>query len=478
MVELQRVPVLEGIRQDDPSFVYLPGRGAYPRASWLSHAVENRALQFWKEPLQRWEYIPRSFTIPDGDRLLTVDVASLDIGNRSAKLCAQNSAHRLVTLELPAIVQPVPTNIRAGVLTNTVWRVTSDENPEDLWAGEEAAEGGRGFLVGSTEERFHDKTYLTFLKIALAQLLFTAGYRDTVRLALGIGVRNSEVRVGRQGQEVEPQVLEAIKALKGTFTVKRTLPGGEESVLTVTIERLYPAIQTLGAFFAYFYNLLCDPAQTEFKTIGVLDWGTGDLGYGIARYVEGRPLQIQADPIAPGMIRVAEALKATINSNFRGMNYTSTMALQALIKGYITVGGKDVRLGGVLPFPQAGTLQPGEEPQRAEQRSQAQANERWLLFNSALDNAVQSLLVDANPKMQLGDQLLLNVGGGLKVPTMARQLAERLKGLKSSEEYYLLAPEEVTTVLNAIGLYVYTYWQLLLILRRMNRQADPQMPGK
>jgi hypothetical protein len=475
MLETQSVHAFEGIRQDDTTFVYLPGRGAYPRASWLSHAVENRPLQIWMEQLQRWEYIPRSFTISDGDRLLTVDVAALDIGNRSAKLCTQNSAHQLVTLETPAIVQPVPKNIRAGTLTNTVWRVVSDENPEDLWAGEEAADGGRGFPVGGTEERFHDRTYLTFLKISLAQLLFKAGYRDTVRLALGIGIRNSEVKVGRQGQEVDPQVLEAIKALKGTFSVRRTLPNGGESELTVIIDRLYPAIQTLGAFFAYFYNLLCDPAQTEFKTIGVLDWGTGDLGYGIARYVEGRPLQIQADPIAPGMIRVAEALKATINSSFRGMNYTTTMALQALIHGYITIGGKDVRLGGTLPYPEAGVLQSGNGSQRAQQ-SQMLANERWLLFNSTLNNAVQALLVDANPKMQMGDQLLINVGGGLKVPTMAQQLAERLKGLKSSEEYYLLAPEAVTTAMNAIGLYVYVYWQLMLVLRRMSRQAGQQAP--
>src|SRR6266480_4786508 len=105
MLETQSVHAFEGIRQDDTTFVYLPGRGAYPRASWLSHAVDNRPLQVWMEQLQRWEYIPRSFTIPDGDRLLTVDVASLDIGNRSAKLCTQNSAHQLVTLELPAIVQ-------------------------------------------------------------------------------------------------------------------------------------------------------------------------------------------------------------------------------------------------------------------------------------------------------------------------------------------------------------------------------------
>jgi hypothetical protein len=474
MFELQAIQKPAGIRQDDASFVSLPGRGAYPRASWLSHALDNRPLQFWMEQLQRWEYIPRSFTIPDGERLLTVDVASLDIGNRSAKLCTQNSTHQLVTLELPAIVQSVPKNIRAGVLTNTVWRVVSDENPEDLWAGDQAAEGGRGFLVGSTEERFHDKAYLTFLKIALAQLLFTAGYRETVRLALGIGVRNSEVKVGRQGQEVDPQVLTAIKALKGTFTVKRTLPNGDESELTVMIERLYPAIQTLGAFFAYFYNLLCDPAQTEFKTIGVLDWGTGDLGYGIARYVENRPLQIQADPIASGMIRVAEVLKATINSNFRGMNSTTMMALQALINGSITIGGKDVRLGGDLPFPQAGTPQSDTASQSVAQHSQMQANERWLLLNSALNNAVQTLLVDANPKMQLGDQLLINVGGGLKVPTMAQQLSERLKGLKPSEEYYLLTPEEVTTVMNAIGLYVYVYWQLMLVQRRMSRPAGQQ----
>src|SRR5579859_3017209 len=451
----QSINVSEGIRQDDTSFVHIPGRGAYPRASWLSHAVDNRPLRIWLEHLKRWDYIPRSFTIPDGDRLTTVDVASLDIGNRSAKLCAQSQSHQLVTLELSAILQPVPQNLRAGAITNTVWRVLSDESQEDLWVGDEAVEGGRGFPVGSTEERFHDRMYQTFLKIALAQLLIKAGYRETVRLALGIGIRNSEVKVGRQGQEVDPSVLDAIRTLKGAFTVKCVAPSGEETTLTVIIERIWPAIQTLGAFFAYFYNLLCDPAQDEFKTIGVLDWGTGDLGYGVARYVEGKPLQIHADPIAPGVIQVAEALKAAINSNFRGLHYTTTMALQAIINGFVTIGGKEVRLGGTPPYPEA--------------------NARWHLLNNTLNNAIQALLVDANPKMQLGDQLLLNVGGGLKVPTMAAQLQTRLNALKA-EEYYLLAPEQVTTVLNAIGLYVYVYWQLMLILRRMNRQIGGQTP--
>ena len=145
------------------------------------------------------------------------------------------------------------------------------------------------------------------------------------------------------------------------------------------IERLWPAIQTLGAFFAYFYNLLCAPAQSELKTIGVLDWGTGDLGYGMARYVEGKPLQIHADPIAPGMIRVAEALKATINSHFRGMNYTSTNALQAIINGSVTIGGKEIRLGGSFPYPGANGALVAQTMQPDEYKRQQLANDRWLL---------------------------------------------------------------------------------------------------
>ena len=48
----------EGIRQDDTSFVHVPGRGAYPRASWLSHAVENRPLRIWLGQRERWESLP------------------------------------------------------------------------------------------------------------------------------------------------------------------------------------------------------------------------------------------------------------------------------------------------------------------------------------------------------------------------------------------------------------------------------------
>ncbi len=176
------------------------------------------------------------------------------------------------------------------------------------------------------------------------------------------------------------------------------------------------------------------------------------------------------------MIQVAEALKATMNSNFRGLHYTTTLALQAIINGFVTIGGKEVRLGGTPPYPEVG-VQRGEEDGllSVEQQRQMLANERWYLLNNTLTNAIQALLVDANPKMQLGDQLLLNVGGGLKVPTMSQQLETRLRALKA-EEYYLLAPERVTTVLNAVGLYVYVYWQLMLILRRMNRQVGMQAP--
>src|SRR5215472_12495674 len=157
---------VEGIRQDDTSFVTLAGRGAYPRASWLSHAVDQRPLRIWLEQSARWEFLPRTFTIPDGNRFTTLDVVSLDIGNRSAKFCAQNTAHQLVTMEIPAILQSVPTNLRAGAITNTVWRVLTPEHSEEVWVGDEAVDGGRGFPVGSTEERFHDQTYLSFLRIA------------------------------------------------------------------------------------------------------------------------------------------------------------------------------------------------------------------------------------------------------------------------------------------------------------------------
>jgi hypothetical protein len=111
--------------------------------------------------------------------------------------------------------------------------------------------------------------------------------------------------------------------------------------------------------------------------------------------------------------------------------------------------------------------------QHDEYKRQQLANDRWLLLNNTLNNTIQSLLVDANPKMQIGDQLLINVGGGLKVPTMAEQLTARLKTLKP-EENYLLVPESVTTVLNAIGLYVYAYWQLLLIQQRLSQHVSTQ----
>src|SRR6266436_9492505 len=111
-VHVSSYPGEQGIRQDDPSFVMLDGRGAYPIASWLSHAVNRKKLLIWNAAKQQWLQIMKSFTLPKGQNLVTVMPASIDLGNNAAKLCIMDQDGRLRWIEIPAIFAPVPTNQR------------------------------------------------------------------------------------------------------------------------------------------------------------------------------------------------------------------------------------------------------------------------------------------------------------------------------------------------------------------------------
>lgn len=468
-------PSEQGIRQDDQSFVMLDGRGAYPVASWLSHALTGKRLLIWNAIKQQWVSIMRSFTLPKGQNLVTVVPASIDLGNNAAKLAILDQDGRLRWLEIPTIFAPLPRNQRTGRVRYTTYQVISDPKAREIVIGEEAngLEKARGFRVGPTKERFLDEEYLSFVKIALARLALEGGYKGSIKLALGIGIRNDEVTVDRQGQTVSPELLDALRRIKDPFEVRAVDTRGNIASITIEVDRFWPVIQTLGSFLAFFFNLLCEPAQQTYQSLACLDWGTYDLGYGWAQYVEDQPLQVQADPLARGMIRVADYIREALNREFSGLNFTSQMALRAIIEGYATVGGKKVQLGGELPYPNADQLAEATPSERSEKKRQQEANRAWRVLNVEYGDGIEQLLTDSASKMQQRGQFLLLGGGTLKSLSVAPKLEALLQSLKEPGEYFL-CPEELTTVLNAIGLLVYAYWQCKIVYDRWQSTAAYQ----
>jgi hypothetical protein len=55
------------------------------------------------------------------------------------------------------------------------------------------------------------------------------------------------------------------------------------------------------------------------------------------------------------------------------MNYTNTNALQAIINGSVTIGGKEIRLGGSFPYPGTNGAQAAQTMQSNEYKRQQQA---------------------------------------------------------------------------------------------------------
>lgn len=158
-----------GISQDETGFEHLPeGRGVIPKASWMYHAYHDLPLLIHSP--EGWRPIRRSFLIPtrDGNGQEELEPVSIDQGNGFLKLGFQTCNHKLGYIALPSRIQVGGAdNVRHGSRGRVTWRLgTPDQvDPSRLWVGDDALEGGRGFAVGATAERFEDELYLSLLKI-------------------------------------------------------------------------------------------------------------------------------------------------------------------------------------------------------------------------------------------------------------------------------------------------------------------------
>ena len=476
---------LEGIAQDDQEFVQIGTRGIATKSSWFYHLQNNLPLTFLGGD-GRWHYIPRTYTLHNQKRTGTerLEPISLDQGNGLIKLAGQTLDHRMESIAIPSRVEIVEDQVLHGAKGRSTWRVGTPGglSPMKLRVGDDAqGKKARGFAVGRTSERFDDETYALLLKISIVQLLKKLGHQPGEHaLALGLAIRIPEILVDEAGkQTVDPKVALAIRQqLKGTFVVEET-SGKARTVWTISIARVFPTIQTIGSYFLWNFNLLCEPAQSKFRSVRTLDLGTGDMGEAIARQKSGEPLVIEGHVIADGAVQFATAVNDAMKTHFPSTRFTVSKAQQAVIENELEIGGQVYPL--LLPEDLVVDAEPlsGEEDAEHEllpavsvpqEKRDASYDVNAMLKVQAIRrsyrSAIEQLLLDCNPALQDQNVFLIVTGGTLKNPLFANKLAQRLKTLNRTFNDSLMMPVEndFNVVANALGTYVFTCWQLNRLL--------------
>ncbi len=481
----------EGIDQNDQEFVKIGTRGIATKSSWFYHLQNNLPLVFRTQD-GRWHYIPRIYTLLNQQKTAQeqLEPISLDQGNGIIKLAGQSLDHHLKSIAIPSRIEVVEDQVIHGTKGRSVWRVGTPNalEPMRLRIGNDATgRKARGFAVGRTSERFEDPMYAQLLKIALVQLLKSLGHAPGEHtLAIGLAIRIPEISVDETGkQTVDPAVTKAIRHhIKGTFTVEETV-GKKTTIWTIHVQRVFPTIQTVGSFFLWGFNLLCEPAQNKFRGVRVLDLGTGDLGEAIARQKPNQPLVIEGHVVSEGAIQFASAVSEAMKANFPSTHTNIAKAQQAVIENEVEIGGQayplllpeDLRVENdehissdeeedeneVHPSPLLHRLQ--------EQRAHDAAYDPNVVLKinavrRSYRDAVEQLLLDSNPALQDQSLFLIVTGGTLKNPLFASKLERRIRTLNRTYSDSLTMPVEndFSVVANALGTYVFTCWQINRLL--------------
>lgn len=475
----------EGIVQSDQEFVHIGARGIATRSSWFYHLQKNLPLTFRGQD-GSWHYIPRLYSLLNQKRTAyeQLEPISVDQGNGLIKLAGQTLDHYLHSIAITSRIEVVEDQVLHGAKGRSLWRVGTPEalEPMRVRIGDDAqGKKARGFAVGRTSERFEDPMYAMLLKIAIVQLLKSLGHLPGEHtLAIGLAIRIPEIAVDETGkQTVDPNVTNAIQQhLKGTFTVEETR-GGKSLLWTIHAARVFPTIQTIGSFFLWNFNLLCEPAQSTFRAVRVLDLGTGDLGEAVARQKPGQPLVIEGHVIADGAIQFAEAVNDAMKVHFPSTRSTVSKAQQVVIDNEVEIGGQAFPL--LLPEDLETEAQETERDEESVSQKVPHRLQEPGQYDAAYDanvalkihavrrsyrDAIEQLLVDSNPSLQDQSTFLIVTGGALKNPLFAHKLSRRIQTLKRTFSDSLTMPieEDFAVKANALGTYVFTCWQINRLL--------------
>lgn len=389
-----------------------------PAQSWMSYVADNQPLIS-----ASGRAIPKSVLLHGQPH----HVLSLDIGNDAAKIGIIDQTSHFQTARLPAIYRPAK-SVRYGKGKIT-WRLPDTaigtEPSESFWIGMDALSGGDSLPIGPTYQRLADVRYLRFLKAALVEALLAGAYAPgTYTIALGLGVRNEEIEEVDGRQTLDASTLSALRQLKGTFEIERRDEHGNRTHWHIQVSTIFPAAQTLGSFFAWYYNLEGKPAVSDIAKIALLDYGSGDTHLLEVEQTR-QQLTVTGERLGEGTVEIARGLIALVKER-HDIDLTIASAQHALITATIDKGGRKVGITDLIAS----------------------------LTGSRVENVLSRTLAT----LQNGDAYLMHTGGGASL--MRDEIQARMALMHRLPHDYLIVPSSLASELNCIGLYAFAYYRL------------------
>lgn len=304
----------------------------------------------------------------------------------------------------------------------TTWQVNDSE---PFWFGDDALQATKAtsLPIGLTPERLTDERYRASLFACLVECLLNAGYNETsdvYDLYLSFGIPNEEVSRNQISGPVR-QVLPLI--FNKTMTIKRTDEQGQLTTWNIRLVELNPYPQTFGSFIPWYYTVDGMPIETPIVKHLTLDIGGGQYHQcevTLQHQAQGKPkLRMTASLIDDGTITLAREVRERIRAQHPGIRLSDVEAQQVLVSGYALIEGRRTSVREIV--------------------------------SEVIASRSHQFLTHLRHELQDERSFLMFTGGGSIL------LAESLGALvqtRRSAESFLFVPQQLASVLNAIGGYI------------------------
>lgn len=325
----------------------------------------------------------------------------------------------------------------------TTWQVNESE---PFWLGQDAflATKAESLPIGMTEDRLPDERYRRFLFACLVELLLEAGYGIPARefqghhdLYLSFGIPNEEVSRGGIN-EVVRRVLTPL--FNTSYTIRRIDEQERMTTWSVRLVEINPYPQTFGSFVTWYYTIDGFPVETDIIKHLTLDIGGGQFhqcDVTLQHQPQGKPkLRMAASLLDEGTITIARAVREQLRAQHPGIQLSDAEAQQVLVSQHALIEGRRIAISDIVA--------------------------------EVIAARSQNLLAHLRHQLQEERSFLMFTGGGSVL--LAPSLQELVRARRRPQSF-LFVPQDLATVLNAIGGYILAQATAQKAAARMQEQA-------
>ena len=226
------------------------------------------------------------------------------------------------------------------------------------------------------------------------------------------------------------------------YTIRRQDEQGHITTWVLRLVELNPYPQTFGSFVAWYYTLDGNPIETDIVRHLTLDLGGGQFHsceVALQHQPTGKPkLRMTASLLEEGTITLARGLQERIHQRYSGIRLSDVEAQQVLVNKRVLVEGRRTAIDDIV--------------------------------NETIEARSPNLLKHLRHQLQDERSFLMFTGGGSIL--LASALKQLIRDSQRTAQSFLFVPEELASVLNAIGGYILVQATAQKLAERMHASQE------